>query len=65
MTQVGGKPGAKVKRAEKEILEFGLSYPGTRVDHPWGESLVKVNGKTFVFLHAGADGLRLSVKLGS
>ena len=63
MTHDTGKPNAKVKQAEKEILDFGQSYPETRVDHPWGESAIKVKGKTFVFLHAGGTGLSLSVKL--
>ena len=63
MTHDTGNPNAKVKQAEKEILDFGRSYPETRVDHPWGESAIKVKGKTFVFLHAGGTGLSLSVKL--
>jgi len=63
MTHDTGKPNAKVKKAEKEILDFARSYPETRVDHPWGESAIKVKGKTFVFLYASANGLSVTVKL--
>ena len=60
-----GRPSAKVKKAEASLLAFARSYPETRVDHPWGHSAVKVKGKTFLFLDAGAAGLSLSVKLAS
>jgi len=47
-----------------QLLEFALSLPEAFEDHPWGESVVKVRGKIFVFL--GADGSprpRMTVKL--
>ncbi len=36
------------------LREFALSLPGAYEDHPWGERVVKVNRKVFVFL--GMDG---------
>ena len=45
-----------------KVLEFALSFPETAVDHPWGEEVVKVKGKIFVF--AGTNGSkRMTVKL--
>ena len=46
----------------EKVLEFALSFPETAVDHPWGEDVVKVKGKIFVF--AGPTGSRrMTVKL--
>ena len=56
-----------VSRAEKHQLalrDFAMSYPGAHEDFPWGERVVKVKGKVFLFLGKG-DGLSLSVKLPS
>ena len=44
------------------IRAFALSLPETREDHPWGEDVVKVRGKIFVFLGGGAS-RRMTVKL--
>jgi predicted DNA-binding protein (MmcQ/YjbR family) len=52
------------KKVEAALRERALSYPGAREEFPWGESVVKVNGKVFVFLgHHQERGLSLSVKL--
>lgn len=32
------------------LKEFALTFPGAHEDHPWGETVVKVKGKIFVFL---------------
>ena len=46
------------------VREFALSLPGAFEDHPWGEDVVKVNTKIFVFLGtAGSATQRLTVKL--
>jgi len=37
----------------QRLLTHALAFPETYVDHPWGETVVKVNKKVFVF--AGAD----------
>ena len=44
------------------LLKFALGYPGAHEDHPWGETVVKVGKKVFVFLGKG-EGFGLSVKL--
>ncbi|WSG15140.1 MmcQ/YjbR family DNA-binding protein [Nonomuraea sp. NBC_01738] len=33
-----------------ELRNFALSLPETHEDHPWGESVIKVNKKVFIFL---------------
>lgn len=54
-----------VKAVEKRLTTFALSYPGTREDFPWGERVVKVQKKVFVFLHATSKELHVTVKLPS
>ncbi len=47
------------------ILDYALGFPESHEDHPWGETVVKVRKKVFVFLGSG-DGphaLSMSVKL--
>jgi predicted DNA-binding protein (MmcQ/YjbR family) len=44
------------------LRAHALSYPEAFEDHPWGEPVVKVRGKIFVFL-GREEGLSLSVKL--
>ena len=45
------------------LREQGLSYPETTEDFPWGERVLKVSGKVFLFLSLGDTALSLSVKL--
>ena len=52
-----------LKSAFENIRKFALGYPETREDHPWGESAIKVKGKTFVFMGLTEGRLGLSVKL--
>ena len=33
-----------------QLRALALSFPGAREDFPWGERVVKANGKIFVFL---------------
>ena len=43
---------------------FALSLPGAWEDHPWGDTVVKVGKKIFVFLGMdGDDSVGASVKL--
>lgn len=52
------------RRTWRTIRDFALALPGAFEDHPWGESVAKVNGKVFVFL--GLEDLAdpaISVKL--
>jgi predicted DNA-binding protein (MmcQ/YjbR family) len=51
-----------VPGARDKIREFALSLPGAAEDHPWGEDVVKVNGKIFVFLGISRS-RRMTVKL--
>lgn len=46
------------------ILEHGLTLPEAWKDHPWGETVLKVRKKVFVFLNGSKEGIfALSVKL--
>lgn len=47
------------------LLEYALSLPEAWEDHPWGESVVKVRKKIFVFLGGGDGGhpAAMTVKL--
>jgi predicted DNA-binding protein (MmcQ/YjbR family) len=63
--------GGKLKAAATALRAFALGYPGTREEFPWGERVVKVGKKVFVFMGM-AEGqekefgeLGLSVKLPS
>jgi predicted DNA-binding protein (MmcQ/YjbR family) len=49
--------------ADTALRAFALSYPGAHEDFPWGERVVKVGKKVFVFLGSGGGGVSLSVKL--
>lgn len=54
---------AKNTAALAHLRKFALKFPETREDKPWGESAIKVKGKTFVFMGDGKEGFGLSVKL--
>lgn len=50
------------------VARYALSLPAATEDHPWGETVAKVQGKVFVFLGRpdpvdGVDRLGFSVKL--
>src|SRR5713101_3276837 len=56
--------GKALKRPDAVLLRaFALGYPEAYEDFPWGERVVKVKGKVFVFLGVDGDNLGLSVKL--
>lgn len=56
-------PPSPSRRAEALLRDFALAYPEAREEFPWGERVVKVRKKIFLFLGRGDDGLHLSVKL--
>jgi len=51
------------KGAEKELRDFALQYPEAAEDFPWGERVIKVNKKVFVFLGHSDGGLSMATKL--
>ena len=59
----------KMTRAEKTLRALALGYPETVEEFPWGERVIKVRGKVFLFMgHGHGEGQRarvlsLSVKL--
>src|SRR5262249_32933782 len=55
---------SKTKKAEAALRAFALGLPGTREEFPWGDRVVKVGKKVFVFMGTTEDGgFGLSVKL--
>jgi predicted DNA-binding protein (MmcQ/YjbR family) len=54
---------APLKKAESVLRSYALSFPGAVEDFPWGERVIKVRGKIFVFLGAVGDDFRVTVKL--
>src|SRR5687768_4843436 len=55
-------PGDVPRGSQGILREFALGYPGANEEFPWGERVVKVKGKVFVFL-GRAEPLGISVKL--
>jgi predicted DNA-binding protein (MmcQ/YjbR family) len=49
--------------AKKKLLRTALAYPDAWKDHPWGETVVKVGKKIFVFLGVADGTLRVTCKL--
>jgi predicted DNA-binding protein (MmcQ/YjbR family) len=52
-----------VQRADAVLRAYALKFPEANEDFPWGERVIKVRGKIFVFFATGDGGLRVSVKL--
>jgi predicted DNA-binding protein (MmcQ/YjbR family) len=52
-----------IAEAKKKLLKAALAYPDAWKDHPWGETVVKVGKKVFVFFGLPRGGLKLSCKL--
>ena len=44
------------KHVESRLRELALAYPETREDFPWGERVIKVKDKIFLFMRADAKG---------
>jgi predicted DNA-binding protein (MmcQ/YjbR family) len=50
--------------SDLEILRArALEYPDAAEEFPWGDRVVKVGGKIFVFLNHGDDGVTVTLKL--
>ena len=45
------------------LQAYALSFPGAWEDHPWGETVVKVGKKVFVFLGRPESGFSVTAKL--
>jgi len=58
------RSGSKSRDAEA-LRAFALGYPEAREDFPWGERVVKVRDKVFVFLGRDDEDLGVTVKLPS
>src|SRR4029079_16678362 len=54
---------SKPKGVGALLRDFALAYPGAHEEFPWGERVVKVKGKVFVFLGRDEEDFGLSVKL--
>ena len=50
-------------KPEAALRAFALSLPRAVEEFPWGDRVVKVNKKVFVFLGTHEGGLAMSVKL--
>ncbi len=56
----------EISQAHEKLKAYALSLPGAQEEFPWGESVIKVNKKIFVFLGMPENldkGLYLGVKL--
>jgi predicted DNA-binding protein (MmcQ/YjbR family) len=53
------------RATRRRLLAFALGLPGAYEDHPWGEDVVKVSNRIFVFLGLDDDpaNLAITVKL--
>jgi predicted DNA-binding protein (MmcQ/YjbR family) len=38
-----------IPQTHQSLVDFALTLPGAYLDHPWGEDVMKVNKKVFVF----------------
>ncbi len=54
---------AALAGARDKVRSFALSLPDAVEEHPWGEDVVKVRGKIFVFLGSSTTSRKISVKL--
>jgi predicted DNA-binding protein (MmcQ/YjbR family) len=55
--------GTAAQRAMEMLRGLALRYPEAHEEFPWGERVVKVRKKVFVFLGRSEAGLTLGVKL--
>jgi predicted DNA-binding protein (MmcQ/YjbR family) len=54
----------KLTKSEAELRDFALTFPEATEEFPWGERVVKVKGKIFLFLGQPPEGgFGIGVKL--
>jgi len=54
----------EIKQLETVLRDYAMSFPGATEDFPWGERVIKVNKKVFVFMGKDqAEDFSMSVKL--
>jgi predicted DNA-binding protein (MmcQ/YjbR family) len=51
------------KAAETALRKYALGFPDAAEEFPWGERVIKVRGKIFVFLGLMEGTLRVGIKL--
>lgn len=51
------------RRSETALRKYALGFPAAHEDFPWGERVVRVGKKVFVFMGAPEGRFTLSVKL--
>ena len=56
-------PTSKLSAIEKRLRTQALAYPGAVEEFPWGERVIKVRGKIFVFINLVEGCLRVTTKL--
>ena len=56
-----GKPG--FREGEAALRKYALGFPEAYEEFPWGERVIKVNKRIFVFMHGSAQELRVTTKL--
>ncbi|HEV7694535.1 MAG TPA: MmcQ/YjbR family DNA-binding protein [Hyphomonadaceae bacterium] len=45
--KAGSAKGSPLRRAEKDLIAYALTFPEAVLEHPWGHDAVKVKGKMF------------------
>lgn len=54
---------SSIRSAKPRLRAYALSLPEAWLDHPWGEDVVKVGKKVFVFFGRRSAQLQVGVKL--
>jgi predicted DNA-binding protein (MmcQ/YjbR family) len=57
------KPAGEGAKAEAALRAYALTLPGAVEEFPWGDRVMKVNKKVFVFMGTHEGGLAMSTKL--
>ncbi|HEX6550336.1 MAG TPA: MmcQ/YjbR family DNA-binding protein [Gammaproteobacteria bacterium] len=63
MAGKSGRASSSPRSIESALRRLALAYPQAHEDFPWGERVIKVGRKIFVFLNRDERGLRVTVKL--